>query len=181
MRRVPIARDVMSSSVFTLHPEMDVCEAIDVLLRKRASGAPVVDDDKRFVGVLTEKDCLRVLSHSAFGTLECGRVCDFMSAVKGTVDVHMDIFAVAQVFLTGNFPTLPVVEDGSLVGVITRQDVLRGIQAMLHGLDAKKRRDERTLRILQSPSSIKEMQEVVATQPRESVAALFRMRHDGES
>ncbi len=177
MKKVPTARDCMSPTLFTLHPEIDVYEAIDVLVKRNASGAPVLDDEGHLVGILTEKDCLRVLSHSAWGTLGGGKVKDYMSEVKMTVEANMDVFAIVDVFLACNFPSLPVLENGKLVGRITRLDVLRGIQRLQEAVEEKKRSEERTLKILQSPSSIDELQTLVGSQRKENVAALFRSRY----
>jgi predicted transcriptional regulator len=168
----------MSTTIFTLHPDMDVWEAIDLLVRRDVSGAPVVDDEKRMVGILTEKDCLRVVSHEGFGTLSVGKVRDYMSPVKHTVQAHMDIFTVAHLFLANNFPSLPVLDNQRLVGRIARRDVLRGIVAMQHSLEELRRQAERDLRMKQSPASINDMQRLVASERIEHLAALFRMRHD---
>ena len=67
MDKVPTARDCMvATSQFTLTPDTDVYKAIKVLVAKHASGAPVVDENGMLLGILTEKDCLRVLSRSAY-------------------------------------------------------------------------------------------------------------------
>lgn len=177
MNRVPTARDCMSPTLFTLHPDTDVYEAIDVLVKRHASGAPVLDDDRTLVGILTEKDCLRVLSQSAWGTMGGGKVKDYMSEVKKTVEANMDVFAIVNVFLDCNFPSLPVCENGKLVGRITRLDVLRGIQQLQEAVEERKRNEERTLRNLQSPTSIEQLQNLVGSQRKENVAALFRSRY----
>jgi hypothetical protein len=49
---------------------------------------------------------------------------------------------------------------------------------MQQGLDALKKREEKTLRLKQSPASIDDMQRLVASERVENLAALFRMRHD---
>lgn len=170
----------MSSSVSILYPDMDVFEAIDVLVHKNASGAPVVDEQKRLVGILTEKDCLRVVSNDAFGTLSGGRVKDFMSPVRHTVEASMDVFTVAHLFLSNNFPSLPVVNDGMLVGRITRLDLLRGILSMQKVIEARRLQDERDLRMKQAPASINDLQRLAASERVEHLAALFRMRHHPE-
>lgn len=117
----------MITKVIKLDPDMDVYEAINMLLEFKISGAPVVKDDQ-LVGVLSEKDCLRILANGSFHDLPGGHVKDYMSIVVRTVNPETDIFAAADIFLQHNFRRLPVVKDNKLVGIISRHDILRAIQ-----------------------------------------------------
>lgn len=175
--KVPTARDCMSVWFVTLRPEMDVYEAIDILASKRASGAPVLDADGSLIGILTEKDCLRVMSQEAYGHLGGGTVGDYMSELKGVLTSEMDLFSVAREFLNTNFAVLPVLEDGKPVGRISRQDMLRAIQCMQRELALEKERYEVELRSMQAPISITELQRLVASQRPENLAALLSNRH----
>jgi CBS domain-containing protein len=178
MKRVPTARDCMTRIPCIFHPEQDVYEAIDLLVRQHASGAPVVDDEKRLVGILTEKDCLRVMSSTTWGELAPGTVANYMSPVRAVIEVHQDLFTVAHTFLANNYPSLPVCENGRLVGTVSRQGVLKGIQTLERDLQTRKKQAERELRLKQSAASINDMQILVASERREHVAEVFRMRHD---
>jgi len=53
------AKDVMTSPVMTIEPDVDVLQAVRVMLQRRVSGLPVVDKNGRLVGVVTEGDFLR--------------------------------------------------------------------------------------------------------------------------
>lgn len=170
---VPSVRSYMTKWHIVLKPDNDIMLAIDKLVAQRASGAVVVDNDERLVGILTEKDCLRVLSNTAFGGLSGGKVENYMSTVKRTVSSTMDIFGVAEAFLDTNFTVLPVVDDGKLVGRISRPDMLRAIQELNHETLLEQRREEVQLRKLQNPRSIEELQNIVASQRPANVAALF--------
>lgn len=181
MLHVPVVRECMSTTFFTLRPEQDVFEAIDVLVAKRASGAPVVDADSRILGILTEKDCIRVLSASAYSNYVSGSVREFMSEVKMTVTANMDLFAVAQIFLATNFPALPVVEeDGTLAGRITRMGVLRGIQNLMRQLERERVRAEKEQDSTLRPWSIEDFQALVASSNREQLAEVLSRRHAQE-
>ncbi len=176
MKRVPIARDCMSEWYAVLRPEMDVYEAIDLLTRKKASGAPVIDSEGCLLGILTEKDCLRVLTNSTYGELATGAVADYMSEVKHTVAPEMDLFTVAREFLATNFAVLPVLENGKPIGRISRQNMLRAILDMQKQTRDKKVKEETDLRMKQRPQSINELQRLVGSTPPEAVAALMRDR-----
>ncbi len=175
--KVPTARDCMSIWFVTLRPDMDVYEAIDILASKRASGAPVLDDEGNLIGILTEKDCLRVMSHDAYGQLAGGIVADYMSEPKGVLTADMDLFSVAREFLNTNFAVLPVLEEGKPVGRISRQDMLRGIQQLQRETALKKVKYEEELKTMQAPTSINDLQRLAASQRPENLAALLSDRY----
>ena len=125
---LPAVRNFMDKSFITLTPEMDVYRAIDIMLRGNITGAAVVDQKERLVGVLSEKDCLRTLVHGAYSSLPSGKVSDFMTTEVDTIHPDLDVFTVADKFLNCTYRRLLVVEDGKLVGQITRRDLLRVIQ-----------------------------------------------------
>jgi predicted transcriptional regulator len=177
MIEVPTARECMTTWFVTVHPDMDVYKAIDVLSSKRASASPVLDDDGALVGILTEKDCLRVLSRHTYGELEVGRVSDFMSKVTVWVTTDMDLFTVAKKFLASNFTILPVMEQDQLVGRISRQDMLQGILQLQQEVEETKRTEERKLEQMQRPASIQDFQVLAGNQKPEHLAALLSQRH----
>lgn len=127
----PIVRDFMDTVVPTVRPEMPILEAVDFLLEKHVTGAPVVDADGKLIGMLTEKDCLRLLSSGVDGDRPKGTVKDFMSAKTDSVSPDMNVYFVAGLFLGANYRRFPVVEKGKLVGAITRFDILRSIRRAL--------------------------------------------------
>ena len=165
----------MSDWYCTFRPETDVVEAIESLVRKRAAGAPVVDENDRLVGVITEKDSLRVLANAAYGEMVGGQVGEHMSKVRATVTPDMDLFAVAHVFLETNFPVLPVTDHrGRLLGRISRQDMLRQVHVFMRRVHKQGRR----LGPLeaQKSSSIEAMQKMAATASPDQLAEMMRDR-----
>jgi len=131
MSNVPVVREFMVTKLVTLRPEMDIFVAIDLLLKHHISGAPVVDAEQRLVGILSEKDCLRVVASGAFHRSASGQVEDYMSREVQTVDPEADVFRVADMFLTRSFRRLPVLEQGKLVGQVSRRDVLNASRKVL--------------------------------------------------
>jgi predicted transcriptional regulator len=131
--RVLTAGDIMATSLITLRPEMSIFSAIRILLSRSISGAPVVDDAGAMIGVLSELDCLRMLSSDEFYAghqEEAGTVKHFMTGAGRTIPPDLGIYAIAHYFLTLPMRRLPVVEDGRLVGQVSRRDVLQGIETM---------------------------------------------------
>ena len=131
--RVLAARDIMTRSLITLSPEMSVFKAIRILVGRGISGAPVVDENGSMIGVLSELDCLRMLSSDEFYAdrqEEAGTVKHFMTGAGRTISPDLGIYAVAHYFLTLPIRRLPVIDDGRLVGQVSRRDVLVGIETM---------------------------------------------------
>ncbi len=172
---LPTARDCMTINVVKFSPEQDLFEAMALLLKNHFAAAPVVVENDRLVGMLTEKDCLRVLSNVAYGEdLESGRVSDYQSAIRVTCEPEMDIFGVTDRFLSCNFPLLPVVDNDTLVGVISRRDTLRGIQALRQRLDAANEKFEQTAgRQADRPRSIESLQRAAADSSTKQLVRLF--------
>jgi CBS domain-containing protein len=131
MPKLPVVRDHMDRNIATLRPEAPILEAVAFLLDKKVTGAPVVDKTGRLVGILTEKDCLRLVAAGIGGDLPRGSVADIMTPDPETIPPDMDVYFAAGLFLTRPFRRFPVVQDGKLVGAITRFDILRVIQANL--------------------------------------------------
>ena len=163
-KRVPKASDLMEEIRMTFAPDMDLMQAIEELARHGVSAAPVVDSQRCIRGILTEKDCLRLLYDSALHRSRGGRVADFMSELKEAIDVDMDIFRVSEVFLHNNFPMLPVVDNGKLVGCITRHHMLLGIMTMAHAEESGVVKIEAdALEAVKRPRGIEDMQRVFAS------------------
>lgn len=131
MAKLPVVRDYMDRHVITVRPDTDILDAIALLLEKRVTGTPVVDKSGKLVGMLTEKDCLRLLAEGVGGDVPRGEVANFMTPNPETIPPDMDVYYAAGLFLKRNFRRFLVVEDGKLIGTITRFDLLRVIRANL--------------------------------------------------
>ncbi len=126
-KRSMIVRDYMVEKLITLDPETDVLQAAHTLIKNQISGAPVVDNTGRLVGILTERDVLSLAVQAYYhGTLG-GIVKDHMADQPQSVGPDDSVLDVAQSFINGRFHRYPVVEDGRLVGVISRSDVMRAL------------------------------------------------------
>lgn len=124
------ARDAMTTKLITMSPDMRLLDAIRRLLKNRISGAPVIEEDGHLCGILSELDCLRVLAsgeYTAENLDEMETVGETMSADPETVPPDMNLFSVAHIFLTKGYKRLPVVEDDTLIGVVSRRDVLAAV------------------------------------------------------
>ena len=123
----PKVSDYMAKRLTTLSPETDIIKAMRVLLDSTLSGAPVVDDKGRLVGILTKKDCLRVAFTASYHQEWGGSVADFMTAEPETIDADSDIVSAAKRFLDGPYRLFPVMRGGRLAGMISRHDILKAL------------------------------------------------------
>ncbi|MBB88446.1 MAG: CBS domain-containing protein [Abyssibacter sp.] len=124
------AKDYMTANLVTLSPDTSVMEAIRILLDKGISGAPVVDKMGRLVGLLSEKDCMRVATHAGYYGEAGGKVSEFMSPEVITVEGDTSVIEIAKMFMEKPFKRYPVMDDNRLVGSISRRDVLKAILAI---------------------------------------------------
>jgi CBS domain-containing protein len=127
MDRLPVVRECMARKLLTLKADMEILDAVAFLLKHKISGAPVVDDDKHLVGVISEKDCLNLLAKGVRGNVPHGSIAEFMTTEVETISPDMDLYYAAGLFLKRNYRRFPVVEDSVLVGQISRRDILRAI------------------------------------------------------
>ena len=122
-----LVRDYMTRRVVTLAPETEVLKALMVLADNDISGAPVLNAGGKVVGMLTEKDCLKsaleATYHSEFG----GLVSDYMNADVASVEPDDGVVKVAERFVAHSYHRYPVLEDGVLVGIISRRDVIQAL------------------------------------------------------
>lgn len=120
--------DYMAASLVAFTPDMEILHAIAKLLQHIISGAPVVDEHGNLVGILSEKDCLKVALHTSYYGEPGGTVSEFMTTDVKTVDASTSITEVAEIFLKTEYRRLPVVRANHLVGQISRRDVLKALQ-----------------------------------------------------
>lgn len=176
MHSAPMVKDIMVESKFSVKPETSVYDALDLLVAKKVSGLPVLDGET-LVGFLTEKDCLRLQATAHMYNMTGRLVRDIMSSINETLHPESDLLTAAQLFLQSNFSTLPVIADGVLMGSLTRQRVIRGIQKLHRdrGLDFQHEKEAQYAQ--DHPTSIQSMQQLVnSSQSREQLASVFRTR-----
>ncbi|SBV97684.1 CBS domain containing membrane protein [uncultured delta proteobacterium] len=142
------ARDIMTPNPVTISPKASIAEAVKVLLEKKFNGLPVVDDAGRLVGVICQSDLvaqqqrLHVPSvftlldgfiplpgwskaEEAFKKMSALVVEEAMTPKPVTAAPDMPLEDLASLMVKAKYYSLPVVEDGRLVGIIGKEDILR--------------------------------------------------------
>ncbi|MBB4238238.1 CBS domain-containing protein [Rhizobium esperanzae] len=141
-----LVKDVMTTMVVTLSPDNSVRHAARLMADQQVSGVPVVDDNGRLLGVISEGDLIRrtELSSGAFvlkADMELGpderanafvkrcawRVGDVMTPDPLTIDEDAALSRVAELMQERGIKRIPVLRDGKLVGIVSRADLLQVI------------------------------------------------------
>lgn len=127
-RTVLLAQHVMQRAVFVLRHDRQVLDAVDDLIQRGFSGAPVIDRD-RLVGVFSERDALRAIASAHYEDEPPGTVAQHMRRDFTVVANESDIFEVASVFRDQPIRRVPVVDsERRLLGIISRGDVLKALR-----------------------------------------------------
>lgn len=129
-------KDVMGKHPSSLRAGTDLTEAVDLLLKLKATGLPVVDASEHVVGFISEQDCLRSLIVSSYHCEGSPTVDDVMHAE--VLSVHPDdaLMDVAEMMVKQKPKIYPVVdESGCLVGVLSRGQVLGALKNMRRACD----------------------------------------------
>jgi tRNA nucleotidyltransferase (CCA-adding enzyme) len=117
----PTARDLMSSPVRTIRPETTIAEAQRILLRYGHSGLSVVNHQGQLVGIISSRD-IDIALHHGFSHAP---VKGYMTTSLKTITPDTTLPQIQSLMVTYDIGRLPVLENGQLVGIVTRTDVLR--------------------------------------------------------
>lgn len=129
--RMVAAREFMKSELFTLSPGVDVFDAIDQVLSRRISGAPVVDDNKKFLGIFSEKTAMRVLVAAVHDQFPGTNVGSYMNIDRNRIiDDEDTLIEVAHKFQETPYRRLPILHGERLAGQVSRRDVIRAEHAL---------------------------------------------------
>jgi len=141
-------KDIMTRELITVSPETEVVHATKLLLENRINGVPVTDETGKLVGILCQSDLIaqqKKLPIPSFFTLLNGlipitsmkqiekqvqkitaaTVAQAMTKNPVTVQPDTEIEEVASLMVDNNFHTIPVMDEGQLVGIVGKEDILR--------------------------------------------------------
>jgi CBS domain-containing protein len=148
------ARDIMTSPVITVTARTEVLDVAQLFLDKRISGAPVVDDEGKLIGMVSEGDLLHrseagtgrrrswwLHLFADKGTLaseyarEHGRyVADIMSHRLITASPETPVHEIARLLEKHCVKRVPIVENGELVGLVSRANLIQAVASARHAL-----------------------------------------------
>lgn len=149
-------KDIMTKELITVSPDTEIVRATKLLLENRINGIPVTDETGKLVGILCQSDLIaqqKKLPIPSFFTFLDGlialtsmkqiekqvqkiaaiTVAQAMTPNPVTVQPETDIEKVAALMVDKNFHTIPVVDEGELVGIVGKEDILK---TLIPGSDA---------------------------------------------
>lgn len=124
--------DYMSTKLITFSPDQHMDEVIEVLLKNKISGGPVVNKDGELVGVISEGDCMKEVVRGKYNNMPnlSGLVVNHMSTNVISISPETNIFDAAGMFLEKRIRRFPVVNKGKLKGQISQKDIMRAVHSM---------------------------------------------------
>jgi CBS domain-containing protein len=128
----------MTRDVITVGPDDAVPQAAEVMAERGFAALPVVDEDNRLVGIVAEVDVLRGRllpdprlhlrrDEAATRPTPPELVRGVMTAGVRSVEAAADVADVARIFIHEHVRSVPVLEHGRMVGIVSRRDLMRGL------------------------------------------------------
>ena len=118
-------KNVMTTDVITVNKNAPLYEVIRLLVENNITGMPVVDDNMHLVGIISEKNILRLLYEVEYFT--SATVEDFMTTDVVSFDVEDSLANVCDCLIQNQFRRVPILSNGKLVGIISRKNIINNI------------------------------------------------------
>lgn len=122
-----LVKDYMDFDPHAISQSTNVRDVIGNLLQQGIPGAPVIDDKEQVIGFVSEQDCIAEMLNDAFYCEEPGLVGTVMNTNVTSVSPQTSIVEIAQNMLKDQHKNYPVVDNGKLVGVISRSRILKAL------------------------------------------------------
>ena len=116
-----LARDVMKCGLLTIRPQTPIYEAMEIIASKNITGLPVVDDYMNLVGIVSEKDMLKLLYDPA---VKPGTTKEFMTEEVVSFNQDDSLLNICECFISNHFRRVPILDHGKVVGIISRSDII---------------------------------------------------------
>jgi CBS domain-containing protein len=122
--------DYMTTNIVTVNPETEIHQAIKKLLDHKITSMPVLDERGKLVGVFSEKHGMKVVVESAYNQGLEGKVGEIMTKEPPIINADASVVDAALTFQNTPIRSLPVFQNGELVGMVSRIDVLRALLSL---------------------------------------------------
>jgi CBS domain-containing protein len=114
-------RTIMTQKITTLHDSASIADAISIIMEKMIGGIPIIDDQDVLLGIVTERDVMKVLANEKVeATVE-----DVMTRSLRVTEPDCPIGNVTKDMTAHRFRRLPVVSEGVLFGIVTTTDIMK--------------------------------------------------------
>lgn len=123
-----LVNEVMQTTFVQLDESLVTAEAVQILLKNKLTGAPVVNDKGELVGFLSEKDCLHRVIKSRYMNSPSIHISDYMTTELVTVSPENDLIYIVELFTKHPYHCYPVVENKKVVGLVYRHHCLKAVE-----------------------------------------------------
>ncbi|KEO72396.1 CBS domain-containing protein [Anditalea andensis] len=125
-------KDYMATNLITFKPDDSIEHVLGMLTSKKISGGPVVDENGKLIGMISEGDCLKEIIKGKYSNTPSliGTVKEHMTTDVLTMNPDLNIFDAAGQFLNMKIRRFPVMSHGNLIGQISISDIIKGVQKM---------------------------------------------------
>ena len=124
-----LVSDYMTTKLVTFRADDSLDHVINLLIKNKISGGPVVDDKNELIGIISETDCIKHISESKYYNMPTDvniTVGKYMVTDVDTIDKDMNIFDAAFKFISSHRRRFPVIDaNGKLIGQLSQKDVLK--------------------------------------------------------
>ena len=119
--------DYMTTNLITFTSNQSIESVMQSLIKHRISGAPVVNEKRELIGIISEGDCIKQISESRYYNMpmQDQTIEKYMALNVETIDGNMNIFDAASKFLNAKRRRFPIVKNGKLIGQISQKDILK--------------------------------------------------------
>ena len=118
-------KEIMTHRVVTVGPNEPIREAVRLLLDHGVSGLPVVDAEQRLLGVISEIDIIDLIYKA---DIDSCKVSEYMTRSVRSLDAEASLDDAASIFCAQAIRRIPVTQDGRLVGILSRHDLIRFVR-----------------------------------------------------
>jgi signal-transduction protein with cAMP-binding, CBS, and nucleotidyltransferase domain len=120
------AEEVMNRNIITVEKDTPIIQAMETMMENEISGVPVVDDNMKLVGILSDTDVVSLAYHILYesGDLENRKVRHFMTERVVSFDKDDNLFDVCDFLAKNLFRRVPVTSGGRIVGIISIPDLI---------------------------------------------------------
>ncbi len=116
---------IMSAALVTVDPDQDVLHAIRTMLDRTLQAVPVVDHRGNVVGVLADRDCMKVVFRSSYHQEWGGPVREFMDAEAKSIEAGTPLVEIPEFVMKHPHALYPVVKNNRVIGQVTRRDIMK--------------------------------------------------------
>lgn len=121
--------DYMTKHVVKLTPELNVIDAVKIMLEHKITSAPVMNTQGHLLGMFSEMDGMKIFLDSVYNQGMSGKVGDYMTKNPIKVQAESSIVDLAEKFQNLPVRSFPVFEGNEMVGIISRTDLLKAFAA----------------------------------------------------